>query len=229
MTWREFWNNRHSIYVSERHRLLHYGRIAKDIAALIPSSDAVVLDHGCGEAAAADDVARRCAKLYLLDAAPTVQESLRRRFAHEPKIVVLDEEQFFALPDASLDMVVCNSVLQYLRADEAARLLAIWHDKLKPGARLVLGDIIPPDLSTVDDVKALLTFAFEGGFLFAALRGLVMTFFSNYRKLREEIGLTTYAQEDMLSLLAEHGFSGTRAAHNIGHHQGRMTLDATKV
>ncbi len=29
LSWREFWNEPHSIYVSARHRLLHYDRIAK--------------------------------------------------------------------------------------------------------------------------------------------------------------------------------------------------------
>jgi hypothetical protein len=61
------------------------------------------------------------------------------------------------------------------------------------------------------------------------LRGLAQTFFSNYRALREAIGLTTYTQEDMLALLSEHGFSPERATHNIGHHQGRMTFIATKI
>jgi SAM-dependent methyltransferase len=145
-----------------------------------------------------------------------------------PRIAVLDEEGFLNLPDASLDLVICNSVFQYLRADEATRLIAIWHDKLKDGGRLVIGDIIPPDLSATDDVKALLSFAWRGGFLMAALRGLVATFFSNYRKLREEIGLTTYTQEDMSGLLSAQRFSAYRDDHNIGHHQGRMTFIATK-
>ncbi len=229
MTWREFWNHPHSIYVSERHRLLHYDRIAKDIAALIPAQAAAVLDYGCGEAGSADLAARRCGHLYLFDTAPSVQSKLRQRFATEPNITVLDEPGFFALPDGGLDMIVCNSVLQYVRADETTRLVEIWHDKLKPGGRLVLGDMIPPDLSTLDDVKALLSFALKGGFLFAALRGLGATFFSNYRTLRDEIGLTTYSEDDILTLLSAHGFDASRVPHNIGHHQGRMTFVATNI
>jgi SAM-dependent methyltransferase len=229
MSWREFWNHPHSIYVNERHRLLHYGRIAKDIAALIPSPDSIMLDYGCGEAISADDAARQCGHLYLFDTAPSVQDRLRRRFASEPKITVLDESGFLGLPDASLGIVVCNSVLQYLRADETARLILIWHDKLKPGGRLILGDVIPPDLNALGDVKELLHFAWQGGFVIAALWGLTATFFSNYRKLRDEIGLTTYSADDMLSLLSTHGFKAERIEKNIGHHQARMTFIATKI
>ena len=77
MNWREFWNGTHSIYVNERHRALHYDRIAKDIASLVTSPDASVLDYGCGEAESADIVARRCGMLYLYDSAPNVQARLR--------------------------------------------------------------------------------------------------------------------------------------------------------
>ena len=47
--WRDFWNGEHSIYVSQRHKWLHYDRVAKDLAGLIVGRDSVVLDHGCGE------------------------------------------------------------------------------------------------------------------------------------------------------------------------------------
>ena len=73
MDWREYWNTDHPIYVNARHRLLHYEGLARDIAARIPSPDAVVLDWGCGEAEAADRVARGCKTLYLFDTAPNVR------------------------------------------------------------------------------------------------------------------------------------------------------------
>ena len=69
MDWKEYWNGPHPIYVNARHRALHFDRIAKDIAALIPSRDSIALDWGCGEADAADSLARACAKLYLFDTA----------------------------------------------------------------------------------------------------------------------------------------------------------------
>src|SRR5688500_18923408 len=78
MTWREFWNRDTPIYAGERHKLLHYRLLAKDVAALIPSPEAAVLDHGSGEALSADRVAARCRRLYLCDAAPFVRERLAR-------------------------------------------------------------------------------------------------------------------------------------------------------
>ena len=57
MSWRDFWNQDTPIYVSERHKVLHYWRIANDIGRLVPSPDAWVLDYGCGEALSANRVA----------------------------------------------------------------------------------------------------------------------------------------------------------------------------
>ena len=46
--WLAFWDSPHSIYVNARHKDVHYGLIAKDIAALVPGPQARVLDYGCG-------------------------------------------------------------------------------------------------------------------------------------------------------------------------------------
>lgn len=229
MNWREFWNGTHAIYVNDRHRALHYDRIAKDISALVPTPEASVLDYGCGEAGSADIVARRCGMLYLYDAAPNVQDRLRLRFGRDDKIVVLSTEALEALADKSIDLVIANSLIQYLSHPEFEALLDLAHRKLKSTGKLIVADVIPADANAVDDVKALLGFAWQGGFLTAAGLGLVATFFSDYRKLRDQIGLTRYAAQDIATLFSAHGFSSTRAPINIGHNQSRMMFVATPV
>jgi SAM-dependent methyltransferase len=226
MNWRDFWNQDTPIYVSERHRILHYSRIANDIARLIPSPEAAVLDYGCGEALSADRVAAKCARLYLCDAAPIVRERLHARFAREARITVLSPEEAEALPDASLDLIVANSVIQYLSLDELRTLLRLARAKLRPGGSLVIADVIPPDVGPVADAGALLSFAWKGGFLGAALAGLARTAVSEYRKLREELGVAQYSEADITDILAESGFASERLPANIGHNQARMTFRA---
>jgi trans-aconitate methyltransferase len=222
MNWREFWNGTHSIYVNERHRTLHYDRIAKDIAALIPSTDACVLDYGCGEAESAELVARRCTMLYLYDSAPNIQARLRQRFSHNDRIVVLSSAALDAMGDHSLDVFVANSVIQYLTHKEFEALLDLARRKLKPTGMLVVADVIPETANFIDDTRALLGFAAQGGFLLTALSGLAVTMFSEYRKLRQEIGLTRYAEEDIETLFAAHFYRAERSSTNIGHNQSRM-------
>ena len=226
MNWRDYWNQDTPMYANERHKLLHYGRIAGDLIALIPFSDAVVLDHGSGEALAAERVAGRCGKLCLLDAAPLVRERLKSRHLNNPKIAVLAPEDLDGLDDRSLDLVVVNSLLQYLSLDELRGLLKTWRAKLKAGGRLVLADVIPHDVSPVTDAHALLSFAWSGGFLKAAVVSLARTALSDYRKVRDELGFAQYDEAEMLEILSEAGFAAERRARNFGHNQARMTFIA---
>ena len=226
MNWREFWNGTHSIYVNDRHRTLHYEAIAKDIVALLNSPSAIVLDHGCGDALSADIVAAACGRLYLFDAAANVQERLRHRFAGNEKITALSNKDLETLPNQSLDLVVINSLLQYLGRDEFEALLDFWHRILKASGKLVLADVIAPDSGALGDAAALLSFGLKGGFFWKACAGLVATFFSDYRKLRQDLGLTRYTADDMQKLFAAHGFVGARAETNIGHNQKRMMFIA---
>jgi SAM-dependent methyltransferase len=224
MNWRDYWNQDTPIYASERHKVLHYAGIARDIAALIPSRDAVVLDHGSGEALSADRVAARCGRLYLLDAAPLVRDRLKQRFRDNAKIAVLAPEDLAGLPERTLDLVVANSLLQYLSLDEFRSLLEIWRRKLKPNGRLVLADVIPPEVSPLTDARALLGFAWSGGFLKHALLSLARTALSDYRKIRDELGLSQYGEAEMIEILRDEGYRAERLPRNIGHNQARMTF-----
>ena len=226
MNWRDYWNQDTPIYTGERHKLLHYRLVANDIIGLIPSRDAAVLDYGCGEALFADRVAAKCARLYLSDAAPLVRDRLRERFGGNKLIAVLSPDDVANLDDSSLDLIVVNSLLQYLSLDELRALLKLSQAKLKGSGRLVLADVIPPDVSPVTDARALLSFAWRGGFLRSALLGLARTAFSEYRKIREEIGLSQYSEEEMIEILDEAGFSAERAPRNLGHNPARMTFIA---
>lgn len=224
MNWRDYWNQDTPIYSGERHKLLHYRLVANDIIGLIPSLEAIVLDYGSGEALFADKVAAKCAKLYLSDAAPLVRDRLIERFKGNDRIAVLAPEDVTTIEDASVDLIVVNSLLQYLSLDELRGLLKLWKSKLKSGGRLVVADVIPPDLGPAADAKALIAFAWQGGFLRSAVLGLARTAFSDYRKIREDIGLAQYSEDEMIDILNEAGFTPERAERNLGHNPARMTF-----
>jgi ubiquinone/menaquinone biosynthesis C-methylase UbiE len=227
MDWKTFWDRPNAIYVNDRHRDAHYAGIAADIVALVPHAGAHVLDHGCGEALSADAVAAACGRLHLLDAAPSVREKLATRFRDARNVVVLAPEALWTVPDASLDLIVANSLLQYLSAEDFDRCLAEWRAKLAPTGRLVLADVIPPNVSPVTDALALLAFARSEGFLGAAITGLARTAVSPYAKVRSALGLAKYAEGEMLDRLRGAGFDAFRAERNMGHNPSRMTFIAT--
>jgi len=224
--WLAFWDKPHAIYVNARHKDVHYRLIAQEIATLVPSSSARVLDYGCGEALHAEIVAAACGELALCDGAPSVRAALASRFAADAKIRVLAPDEVERLPQSGLDFIVLHSVAQYLSAEQLRALLATFRRLIAPGGVVLLSDIIPPEFSAAADVMALLRFAAAHGFLLAALGGIVRTLFSDYRRLRARYGLAHYSEADMLALLSAAGFAAERAPNNIGHNQARMAFVA---
>jgi len=224
--WVSYWDSDHPIYVNARHRDVHYRAMAEEIAQHVPSPEAVVLDYGCGEALHAARIAARCRRLMLADAAPKLRATLAARFSGNDRISIVSPEDVAALPDRSIDLIVMHSVAQYLKPEEASQLFRLFHRLLTPHGRLVVGDVVPPNVSPLTDVSALLRFAAANGFLVAALRGLVRTVFSDYPRLRAALGFTLYDEAAMVEKLKLAGFAANRAPRNLGHNQARMTFMA---
>jgi len=224
--WIDYYDSTHTIYASRQHRDLHFQLIAKDMIGYISTPDAAVLDYACGEALYAARVAEACGKLILAEPAPGVRGRLIARFAPNMKIRVRSLDDLRKMEERSIDLVVMNSVVQYMTPGELDSALAVIRRLLKPGGRLVLGDIMRPEVGMIRDVIALLRFALTHGFFRDALIGLVSTALSDYRQLRARVGLQRYSETEMVKKLAAAGFTASRAHSNIGHNPWRMTFVA---
>ena len=224
--WIDYYDSTHTIYASKVHRDLHFQIIARDIIGYISSPDSVVLDYACGEALSAARVAKACGKLFLAEPAPGVRGRLIARFAPNTKIRVRSLEDLRTMNESSVDLVVMNSAAQYMTPKELDSALSIIRRLLKPSGRLVLGDILRPEVGMARDVLALLKFARSHGFLKDALYGLASTALSDYRQLRTRVGLQRYSEDEMIEKLAAAGFAASRAHQNIGHNPWRMTFVA---
>jgi ubiquinone/menaquinone biosynthesis C-methylase UbiE len=224
--WIDYYDSTHTIYASKLHRDLHFQIIARDIIGYISSPDAAVLDYACGEALSAAKVAEACAKLYLAEPAPGVRGRLIARFAPNTKIRVRSLDDLRKMDETSIDLVIMNSVAQYMTQDELDSAFAVIRRLLKPGGRLVVGDILRPEVGMGRDVLALLKFAGAHGFLTDALYGLASTALSDYRQLRTRVGLQRYSENEMVAKLRRAGFTASRAQNNIGHNPWRMTFVA---
>ena len=227
--WIDYYDSTHTIYASKLHRDLHFQLIARDIIGYIGSPEAVVLDYACGEALSAAMVADACAMLYLAEPAPGVRGRLIARFAPNTRIRVRSLEDVRKMAEHTLDLVVMNSVSQYMTPDELDSAFMTIRRLLKQGGRLVLGDVLRPEVGMPTDIMALLRFAAHNGFLRDALIGLVSTALSDYRQLRSRVGLQRYGEADMIAKLAKCGFTASRVAVNIGYNPWRMTFVARQA
>ncbi|MBN8981441.1 MAG: methyltransferase domain-containing protein [Rhizobiales bacterium] len=226
--WIDYYDSTHTIYVSKLHRDVHFQVIAADIVGFIPSPGATVLDYSCGEALSAGDVAAACGKLILAEPAPGVRGRLTARFASNPKIAVRSLDELDRQHDQSVDLAVMISVAQYMTPAELGAALALMRRILRPGGKLVLGDILHPDIGAATDVIALLKLAARNDFLTDALWGLARTALSDYWQLRQSIGLQRYSDSEIVAKLQAAGFAATRAPENVGHNPARMTFVATR-
>src|ERR1700742_3961746 len=157
--WIDYYDSTHTIYASKLHRDLHFELIARDIIGYISAPDAVVLDYACGEALSAARVADACGKLYLAEPAPGVRGRLIARFAPNTKIRVRSLDDLRKMTEASVDLAVMNSVAQYMTPAELDSAFAAIRRLLKPGGRLIVGDVLRPGVGMGRDVLALLKFA----------------------------------------------------------------------
>src|SRR5687767_13194397 len=113
VSWAEYWNRETTIYVSARHKRVHYELIARDLLRYVPGPGARIVDYGWGDTPSAREVAAGCGHLFLCEAAATVRERLAARYADCPRISVITPEQFAELAPRTIDTVVVNSVIQY--------------------------------------------------------------------------------------------------------------------
>lgn len=219
MSWREFWNGDHAIYVNDKHKFVHSRIILKDMKVFITENDRV-LDFGCGEALFADELSTLC-DLTLCDGAQTIVDKLK------PFHKAILPEELGQIADKSFDRIFIISVLQYLSTEDLSRLLTEFKRLLSPKGAIYFADIIPDNVGLLHDSFSLLKMSLQHGFFIAALQGLVKTALSPYRKLRQQLGLAKYNELEFYALLSAHGFKAMREARNIGPHQHRYTVKVT--
>src|SRR4029450_341501 len=112
--------------------------------------------------------AEACGKLILAEPAPGVRGRLIARFAPNTRIRVRSLEDIRKRGEKAVGRGVMNSVAEYMTPAELDSALAVIRRLLKPGGRLILGDIMRPEVGMIRDVMALLRFALNYVFLEAA-------------------------------------------------------------
>jgi trans-aconitate 2-methyltransferase len=97
-----------------------------------------VLDAGCGSGRVTELVLGRVPEggVVAVDAAPSMIEQARERFAHEPRVSVLDPVSLTELElDEPVDAAFSNAVFHWIKDHDA--LFERLHAALRPGAPLV--------------------------------------------------------------------------------------------
>lgn len=223
------WNKPNGIFVSELHKRAHYQRIFSNVQSFLPHGPGrTLLDWGCGEAFAAEWMAAECERVYLYDSAEVVRLRLRERYKDHRHIVVVDEDELNRLPSDSLDLILINSVIQYLSRAELITALCELRRLLKPGGRVLIGDVIAPGTALWRHVVVFLTFAYRSGFMASAMVGLARKFLPSYNSVRRRHGFSEYSEAELLSVLEFCKLEGKRLPRNIAVSPIRSSYIASK-
>lgn len=128
----------------------HHGSVGLErvvdavVAAAAPRPGAVAVDLGCGGGQLAIPLARRGAKVIAVDISPKMIEVLDAKAAELGLDVTtrVSAVQKVALPTESLDLVVSNYAMHHLKDAEKAATVRAAASWLRPGGRLVVGDMM---------------------------------------------------------------------------------------
>jgi SAM-dependent methyltransferase len=201
----------------------------RNLTAAVPlTADMKVLDFGCGYGFIAEELAPRVADYYLWDVAASMREHALARLARLGNVHLLDLSNPEAVPDGlRLDLVLVNSVVQYLQPAELASWLVCWRKLLAEDGQVVLSDLIPPAHGFLADLLSLLWFSVRRGYLFRALWNVAGEH-RRYLATRETCPLYRVGRDELQRHARAAGLSVRFLPRNLTHFTGRLTAILTQ-
>jgi ubiquinone/menaquinone biosynthesis C-methylase UbiE len=182
-----------------------------------------VLDFGCGFGFVAELLADHVSEVWVWDASANMRRRTQKLLERRNNCHLLDlANPVTAVSEPRFDLILVNSVIQYMTRHEFIAWLAEWQPRLMAGGRMVVSDIIPPALSSFTDLLDLLRFSRRRGLLYQTLQELCGGFIS-YSKQRTSRPLTRYDHEELARIGKETGLQVSFLANNLTHFSGRIT------
>lgn len=200
----------------------------RNLAAAVPLSPALrVLEFGCGYGFVAEGLAGLVGEVFLWDAAPGMLRHASARLAARGNVRALDLSD--PAGDAyapRFDLVLVNSVVQYLTPGEFAGWLRRWRGLLAPGGQVVVSDLSAPGASVWRDVLSLLSFSARRGYLRRAV-GNVLAERGRYGRMAAARPLYRPGREEVARLADEAGLGARFLARNLTHFSARAAVVLT--
>lgn len=109
------------------------------------TAQTVAVDLGAGSGQVTIPLAKSCGRVLAVDVSPRLLERLATNaVAHDVANIELLTQavETLSLAPASVDLVVSNYALHHLRDIDKDRLLKRCHEWLRPGGRIVIGDMM---------------------------------------------------------------------------------------
>jgi cyclopropane fatty-acyl-phospholipid synthase-like methyltransferase len=223
--WAAYWEGLGGTEAFFREQAREYVANLECAIALNPTAQ--VLDFGCGFGFVAELLAPKVGQVFLWDTSPNMRRRAHRKLDCHKNIRFLDlsEPQAIA-PDLKFDLIVVNSVVQYMSLERFTASLAMWRTMLAARGYIVVSDLIPPNYNSAFDIVDLLKFSIRrhvfGSALFQAIRDL-----GRYWRMRRGCPLTRISVEDLSALGKHASLSVSCLVSNLTYFRGRLTAVLT--
>jgi SAM-dependent methyltransferase len=219
--WDFFWAR-----VSDDQRLLQEDASAyvRELAALASLSPRTrLLDFGCGWGNVARLLAPVVADLALWDDSPRMRDLALRAANGRTNVRMLDLASPASAHEGEFDLILANSVVQFMTAEEFRAWLQRWRHMLAPTGNIVVSDLVPPDYPALADLVTLLHFSSSRGFLFRALYDAARVM-PLYWKTRRAQPLLRTSREELAAWGAAEGLSVRAFPPNLTCFKQRITV-----
>jgi 2-polyprenyl-3-methyl-5-hydroxy-6-metoxy-1,4-benzoquinol methylase len=187
-----------------------------------------VLDFGCGLGFVSEILAGKVDSLFFWDYSENMLETAGARLAKSSNAKAIDLNRVDGETGMTFDLVLVNSVIQYMAEDEFSKWLLRWRDMLSEGGALVVSDIILPMPAFMTEVSDSLFFAAKGGFLLRTLKKDFKQYF-RYLKTRRQGSLMRYSEEEFSRHAEKAGFNIKLLDENLTYRSNRFSVMLTPM
>ena len=223
MSWSEYWERLESGDLLFREQSDEY--VARLLAAVPVHSRTRVLDFGCGFGFVASALAQRVGSVAVWDPSPRMRSRASVMLKPHANARLIDLSQ--TAPAERFDLILVNSVAQYMTSAEFDVWLERWRNLLVESGRLVLSDLLPPAHDTWVDVIDILRFSSRRRILLRTIREATVEV-RRYWRTRAVQPLVHIDRDDLCRRAGAAGFTVAFMERNLTHLTHRTTALLTR-
>ena len=183
-----------------------------------------VLDFGCGFGLVAAALAPLVAHVWMWDPVPNMRAAAAGNTAGVANVRLCDlmAEHPVQPTVPALDLILVNSVAQYMPPDELWAWLRRWPAMLAPGGKVVLSDLISSDHSAWRDMVDLVRLGARYGSPLRAVTDALGDL-NRYWRISRAVPLVRVDHDELRCRAAEAGLQVTVLPCNLTHFSKRWT------